>query len=115
MIGLSDGGNGLENCLISALGGIAKKIVFILDFYHASEHLLEFAKVLDRDDESRQQQTKAWCHTLKHEGIEILLCELESRDMSRASSQALEGLRQLLGYLRNNQHRMDYPTYISRG
>ena len=115
VIGLSDGGNGLENCLVSALGGIAKEIVFILDFYHASEHLLEFAKLLDRDDESRQQQTKAWCHTLKHEGIEILLRELESRDMSRASPQALEGLRQLLGYLRNNRHRMDYPTYVSRG
>ena len=35
--------------------------------------------------------------------------------MTRASPQALEAHRQLLGYLRNNQHRMDYPTDISRG
>jgi hypothetical protein len=115
VIGLSDGGNGLENCLVSVLGGIAREIVFILDFYHASEHLLEFAKVLDRNDEVRQRQTRAWCHKLKHEGGESLLRELELRDMNRASPQALEGYRQLLGYLRNNQHRMDYPTYISRG
>lgn len=115
VIGLTDGGNGLENCLVSALGGIAQEIVFILDFYHASEHLLEFAKVLHRDDEARQQQTQAWCHTLKHEGIQRLLCELESREMNRASPDVREAHRQLLGYLGNNQHRMDYPTYISRG
>ena len=115
VIGLTDGGNGLENCLVSVLGGIAGEIVFILDFYHASEHLLEFAKVLCRDDEARQQQTQAWCHTLKHEGGQSLLRELKARDMTRASPQAWEAHRQLLGYLRNNQHRMDYPTYISNG
>ena len=90
-------------------------IVFILDFYHASEHLLEFAKVLHRDDEARQQQTQAGCHKLKHEGGQSLLRELEARDMTRASPQTGEVHRQLLGYLRNNQHRMDYPTYISNG
>jgi hypothetical protein len=115
VVGLSDGGNGLENCLVSVLGGIAREIVFILDFYHASEHLLEFAKVLYRDDEARQQQTQAWCHKLKHEGGQSLLCKLEAHDMTTASPEALEAHRQLLGYLRNNQHRMDYPTYISRG
>ena len=115
VIGLSDGGNGLENCLISALGGIAKEVVFILDFYHASEHLLEFAKVLHRNDDARQQQTQAWCHTLKHEGGESLLQELEAQDMSRASPQTVEAHRLLLGYVRNNQHRMDYPKYISQG
>ncbi|MCH8244039.1 MAG: hypothetical protein IH897_15735 [Planctomycetes bacterium] len=115
VIGLTDGGNGLENCLISALGGIAKEIVFILDFYHASEHLLEFAKVLHRDDEARQRQTKAWCHTLKHEGGESLLRELEAQDMDDASPQTAEAFRLLLGYVRNNRHRMDYPKYISKG
>ncbi len=115
VIGLTDGGNGLEHCLLWALGGIAPQIVFILDFYHASEHLLEFAKLLYGDDAARQQQTQAWCHKLKHEGGRTLLRELEGRDMARASPAALESYRQLLGYLRNNQHRMDYPKYISRG
>jgi hypothetical protein len=115
VIGLTDGGNGLENCLLSALGGIAPQIVFILDFYHASEHLLEFAKLLYQDDVARQQQTQAWCHKLKREGGRNLLREIEERDMTRASPAALEAHRQLLGYLGNNQHRMDYPKYISRG
>ena len=115
VIGLTDGGNGLENCLVSVLGGIAGEIVFILDFYHASEHLLEFAKLLHRDAEARQQQMQAWCQKLKHEGGQSLLDELEAHDMTRASPEALEAHRQLLGYIRNNQHRMDYRTYISRG
>lgn len=115
VIGLTDGGNGLENCLISTLGGIAKAMVFILDFYHASEHLLEFAKLLHRTDDARQQQMKAWCHLLKHEGGERLLGELEALDLAGASPQAWETHRQLLGYLRNNRHRMDYPMYVSRG
>lgn len=115
VIALTDGGNGLENCLIDALAGIAKETVFILDFYHASEHLTEFAKLLHAADDARQEQTKAWCHTLKWKGGEHLLGELEALDLSRASPAAREGHRQLLGYLRNNQHRMDYPTYIQRG
>ena len=115
VIGLTDGGNGLESCLLDVLGGTARDIEFILDFYHASEHLLEFAKVLWRDDASRQQQTAAWCHTLKHKGGEILLGGLETRDMTGASAEASEAHRQLLGYLRNNLHRMDYPRYVSQG
>lgn len=115
VIGLTDGGNGLENCLTSALGGIADKMEFILDFYHASEHLLEFAKLFCPDDEARQQQMKAWCHMLKHEGGVRMIRELESLEMPAASPPALEGHRKLLGYLRNNQHRMDYPAYVSRG
>ena len=115
VIGLIDGGNGLENCLISALGGIAGAMEFILDFYHASEHLLEFTKLFCRDDEVRQQQMKAWCHTLKQEGGESLIRELELLEMPALSPQASEEHRKLSGYLRNNQHRMDYPTYVSRG
>ena len=47
VIGLSDGGNGLENCLVEAVTGLAREVVFILDFYHASEHLREFGTAED--------------------------------------------------------------------
>ena len=115
VVALTDGGNGLEGCLIDALAGIVKETVFILDFYHASEHLLEFAKLLRPDEALREQQMKEWCHTLKWKGGERLLGDLEGLDLSRASPAVREGHRQLTGYLRNNRHRMDYPTYIQRG
>lgn len=116
VIGLTDGGAGLENCLLDVMGGLAKDIVFILDFYHASEHVLEFAKVFLADEaEVRQQQVEAWCHTLKHQGGEALLEELQRLDLSSAAPAAREAHRQLLGYLGTNLHRTDYPTYIARG
>lgn len=115
VIALTDGGNGLESCLIDALAGIAKETTFILDFYHVSEHLLEFAKLRHPDETSREQQMKEWCHTLKWKGGDHLLADLEALELSRASPGVREGHRQLLGYVRNNLHRMDYPRYIQRG
>lgn len=115
VVGLTDGGAGLENCLLDAVAGLAPEIVFILDFYHASEHLLEFAKVLFPDDETRQQHVEAWCQTLKHRGGRMLFEELERLDLSAASEAVRTAHASLLGYLRNNLHRMDYPTYVARG
>lgn len=115
VVALTDGGNGLEGCLIDALAGIAKEVVFILDFYHVTEHLLEFAKLFCPDEASRETQMKEWCHTLKWKGGERLLADLEGFDLSRASPPVCEGHRQLTGYLRNNRHRTDYPKYVACG
>lgn len=115
VVGLTDGGNGLEECLIDVLGGVAREIVFILDFYHASEHLVEFAKVLVSQDEQRQKQVEAWCHTLKHSGGEALLEELQAIDLQNASPTVREEHRRLIGYFRSNRHRTDYPRYLAHG
>jgi hypothetical protein len=115
VIALTDGGNGLENCLVNALAGVAREWVFILDFWHASDHLREFATVFLADEHQRKQQLEAWCHRLKHEGGESLLAELEQLDLTAASEAARESRRLLMGYFRSNLHRMDYPTYVARG
>lgn len=115
VIALTDGGNGLESCLVSVLGGVAQEMTFILDFWHATEHVQEFANVLIGDEAARQTQVTAWCHRLKHEGGGALLDELEAMDLSSLSAVAREGYRSLKGYLRNNRHRMDYPTYVRKG
>jgi hypothetical protein len=116
VIGLTDGGNGLEECLIDVLAGWAPDRVFILDFWHAGEHLGEFARTLiPHDEERRTAQEKAWCHRLKQEGGAALLQELETLDLSRTSDHVREAHRQLTGYFRHNLHRMDYPTYRAHG
>jgi hypothetical protein len=115
VIGLTDGGNGLEDCLIDALGGIAQRMVWILDFYHASEHVLEFAKVWVPNDTDRKRQVDEWCHTLKHEGGAALLRALEALDLSSAAAATREAHRQVIGYFRNNLHRTDYPAYVAHG
>jgi hypothetical protein len=115
VIALTDGGNGLENCLLNVLGGLAQRIEFILDFWHVSEHLQEFANLFISDEEKRRQQVQSWCHRLKHDGGEALLQELHTIDLTNASAATLGNHSQLTGYVQNNLHRMDYPRYLSRG
>ena len=116
VLGLTDGGNGLETCLVeTVLSGLAREVVLILDFFHAMEHVREFAKVWLPDETARREQVGKWCHTLKHQGGTVLLAELESLNVTSRSTEVAEAHRQLTNYVRNNQHRMNYPEYLARG
>ena len=116
VVGLTDGGQGLEPYLVDVvLSGLARETVLILDFFHAGEHLHEFAKEWQSNDAARHEQLGAWCHLLKHEGGHALLKQLESPDLTGRTAVVHEAHRLLTGYVRNNVHRMDYPTYIARG
>jgi hypothetical protein len=116
VIALTDGGQGLSECLCDVVAGLGKDLVYVLDFFHAAEHAVEFAKVVHPQDETtRTKQADAWCHTLKHQGGQALLWELESWDLSERSACLVEAHRKFTGYLRNNQDRMDYPRYVTNG
>jgi hypothetical protein len=116
VIALTDGGLGLEDCLGDAVAGQRKQIEFILDFYHASERVHDFAKVfLPGEESARKTKAGDWCHVLKHQGGETLLRELESLDLVQARPEVVESHRLLTNYLRNNLHRTDYPRYVKNG
>ena len=56
LIAVTDGGNGLEEALQRHL---AEDLTTILDWYHAAEHLCDFAKAWHaRDDEAQDVQTE---------------------------------------------------------
>ena len=97
------------------MGGLTRQIVFILDFYHVTEHLREFAKLWLSDENVRRTQVNAWCHTLKRSGGQTLVETLSGLDVSNAAALVQECHRKLLGYLRGNLHRTDYPTYLANG
>jgi hypothetical protein len=107
-VALTDGGAGLEEFV----GRHFPRAVCVLDFYHAAEHLNGLAKALYPGDEGK---AAAWCHTLKHEGGAALLAMLEGLDLRGRKAEAREAYRQVLGYVRNNVHRMDYPSYLADG
>ena len=115
VIGLSDGGNGLENCMLNVVGGMAQEVVFILDFWHATEHLQEFANVFIADETHRRDQVEAWCHHLKQHGGESLVQQLKMIDLTHSTDTVQEQHEGLLNYLCSNLHRMDYPDYIRNG
>jgi hypothetical protein len=111
-IALTDGGNGLEP-FIEVNFPLA---VRILDFYHAAEKLNDLAKLLCPGDEAAaKKQGDAWCHTMKHEGGRAIRAELDALELP-ARKPAVRALHQeVIGYIRNNEHRMDYPTYLAQG
>lgn len=117
-IGLSDGGNGLENFLRSNFPGPIEhdtQIELILDFWHAADSLLELAKAVHPGEEERREElVTSWCHLMKHEGGHRIVQELQNFPFAdKAVVQAQR--QQTLCYLSNNVHRMDYPRYLANG
>lgn len=114
LIAVTDGGNGLEEALQRHL---ADNLTTILDWYHAAEHLCDFAKVWHaRDDEVRQQWTQQAKGILYEQGGEALLAFLRAIDLPlQTSAEVHEELRKLRGYFENNRHRTDYPAYREKG
>jgi hypothetical protein len=111
-IAISDGGAGLEDWLRGNFGRVE---AVILDFYHASEHLGDLAKAWHgAGTEAAEAQHRQWSHRLKHEGGRATLEEIRSLDVG-ARPAAREVWRETVTYFTNQSHRMDYPSYVSKG
>jgi hypothetical protein len=114
LVALTDGGNGLERVLRQAF---SEAVVFVLDYYHAAEHLHAFGGLLHGHDPGA---ARAWAEEAKgvlwERGGRDLLDWLRELHLPRkAGAELREGLRGLLGYVESNAHRMDYPSYRARG
>lgn len=114
LIAVTDGGNGLEEALQRHL---ADNVTTILDWYHAAEHLCDFAKVWHGSDEPARQQWAEHAQGILYEqGGEALLTLLRALVLpAPASAEVAEELRKLIGYFENNRHRTDYPRYRQQG
>lgn len=117
-LGLSDGGNGLENFLKTNFPGPLESgttLELILDFWHAADSLLKLAQAIyPNDEEQRQELVTQWCHMMKHDGGCRIVEELEKLWVpNKPTVQAQH--RETLGYLKNNVHRMDYRRYLVNG
>jgi hypothetical protein len=114
LIAVTDGGNGLEEALQRHL---AENLTTILDWYHAAEHIGDFAKVWHvRDEEARAPWQHQAQGILYEQGGEAFLSFLEAIELpAGTSAEVREELRKLIGYFTNNRHRTDYPTYRENG
>jgi hypothetical protein len=114
LIAVTDGGNGLEEALQRHL---ADNLTTILDWYHAAEHLCQFAAVWHGGDEAARHAWEQEAKEILYEqGGDALLGHLRTLTLPpRTPAEVHEALRKLLGYFENNRHRTDYPTYRQQG
>jgi hypothetical protein len=111
-IGLTDGGNGLEAFVRR---NFPRDPVLILDFWHPADHLTELAKMLHPADEAKRTAlVGSWCHTMKHEGGRRIVEVLREHPLPRSKA-VQDKHAEIVTYLENNVHRMDYPTYVANG
>lgn len=89
------------------------KATQILDFYHAMEHLGDFAKVHFEDKLKRDYWLEENRVRLQEKGIQEVI-----RQIGRLKPKSKEGKEEkadLLSYYRKNAYRMDYPKYLEKG
>ena len=111
-IGLSDGGNGLEDRLRENFPRVE---VVILDFFHPAEKLTGLARLLHPEDEAEaEEQARQWRGLLKDEGGAVLAAVLSEWDWPRRPGLG-EAADELIGYLERHAHRMEYPEYLAKG
>jgi hypothetical protein len=112
VIALSDAGSGLASALRRHFD---EDLTCILDWYHAAEHLHDYARALHPHDEPARQ---AWARRAKdvlyERGGRALLEQLRA-EAAPAEEATAEELRKLIGYFDNAKDRTDYPAYRSRG
>jgi hypothetical protein len=111
-IGLSDGGNGLEDRLRENFPRVE---VVILDFFHPAEKLTGLARrMCPQDEDQAEDQARQWCQLLKDEGGAVLAAVLGEGDWPDRPG-LREAVDDLTGYLHRNAHRMEYPEYLAHG
>jgi hypothetical protein len=111
-LGLSDGGNGLEDRLAE---NFPRLTVVILDFYHPAEKLSGLAARLHAHDQTQAEaQAREWCRLLKEEGGALLAAVLHEWDWPRRPGLAA-AVTEVVNYLEGQAHRMEYPEYLAEG
>jgi hypothetical protein len=112
LIAITDGGNGLEAALHRHFWD---DMLCILDWYHAVQHLHDYAKCCYGCD---AVATAAWYDKMKtilyEHGGTPLLAQLRQEAVPLDEGVADE-LRKLVNYFADNEHRTDYPSYRSHG
>lgn len=106
----SDAGAGLE----TRLSATFPFSTWVLDFYHAQEHLRTLANLRFADPEAAAVEHVRLRHLLRHEGGAALLAELR-RDEVASGSASSESVRVERCYFEKHRHGLDYPRYKARG
>ncbi|MCD4696053.1 MAG: UPF0236 family protein [Bacteroidales bacterium] len=88
--------------------------VQILDYYHAAEHLHEFANIYFNDKDQRGKWVNEQKEMLKDDKVELVIKNIQG--LEKTKNTKIEKKRNsLIRYFQNNKHRMLYKTFMEKG
>lgn len=112
LVFINDGATWIENWI----QGNYPKATDILDFFHSSEYLHDFSKVL-YPKKGQVQEKEKWIDQqitrLMNDEVDQIILEIDQMDLK--GKKKLEAQQKIVTYYKNNQHRMLYKTYRDRG
>jgi hypothetical protein len=85
----------------------------ILDFYHAKQHLCQYADTAIRDKARKQKWLNDQTFLLLNDGIEIVIENI--KEIKRGSGNARSEKKKILEYYSENKERMKYKTCKEQG
>lgn len=105
LVFISDGAVWIKNWIDDAY----PEAISVLDFYHASEYLHEFARTEFDNEVQRKQWTEEKLKLLSEGKVQQIIAELkEPPKLSKAAEK-------LIDYYESNKMRMNYPLYKTIG
>jgi hypothetical protein len=87
----------------------------ILDFFHAKEHLCQFASLYLDEVKTREEWIKLIEKLLPNDQVEQVLDTLRNILSGITKKTAMDDLKCLIRYYQNNQQRMIYKTFKDKG
>lgn len=85
----------------------------ILDFYHATEYLCNYANELFKRKEERQKWIMDEKESLLNDEIELVIQDIEAHKPRTKSGKSAQ--KSILTYFKNNRMRMRYKTFREQG
>lgn len=85
----------------------------IIDFYHATTYLGEYAKIVYTDPDKRKKWTTENCSDLKNKAgaASDILAKMKQNGKAHFSTDKLKPINRAITYFGNHQNKMDYEQY----
>lgn len=109
LVFISDGAAWIANWVSAAYPQATQ----ILDYYHAKEHLGQFAVAYFADKQQASEWTEQVGEELLEQGVQAAMSSI--RSLIKTSPAVEKQRTDLLKYYQRNAYRMYYPRYLARG
>lgn len=114
--------NGIDNLVLIADGAkwfwdwasiYYPKAIQILDYYHCKEYLCAFARLIFKDNTSKEKWIKLQEKLLFEDQVDKVIANIQS--FTSLESEASDYQKKIITYYENNRTRMFYGTYKKKG